>query len=399
MKLHKRWKSFVSILANYWGISLVTLGSLLIAAGILSYKIATLVPAFSPDEITTRAASKSFGAIKNNPLFGPKIALQFILQKLNHHGPLAMRSVSVLVGLTVICSFYYVLSKWYTRRIAILGTLLLATSSWFLHISRLSTNDIMFCSLFLLFACGVWLEEARRNVKALLTCGLLAIALLYIPGMIWFILPIVFWQRRRIALYLQQVSTWQLSLLIVMSSVLLVPLILSIVYQPSLYKEWLGLPVHWLSFKEMAQNLVHIPAQLFWHGPRDASRWLGQLPLIDWFGAVMFAVGAYSYWFKLHLDRTWFLIYIAIIGSVLIAIGGPVRINLFLPFVYLVMAGGVALMLQQWFTVFPRNPFARTVGTTLIIIAVMASCFYQLNHYFVAWPNAPETKAVFHQKP
>lgn len=310
-----------------------------------------------------------------------------------------MRSVSILLGLAVVCSFYYVISKWYTRRIAILGTLLLVTSSWFLHISRLSTNDIIFSLLFLLFAGGVWVEEARRNIKALLACGLIGLALLYVPGMIWFILPIVVWQHRRITLYLGQIETWQLSLLIAIGAILLLPLILAIVYQPTLYKAWLGLPEHWPTLKQIAQNLIHIPLNIFWRGPRDASRWLGQLPLIDWFGSAMFVIGAYSYWFKLHLDRTWFLIYIAIIGSILMSIGGPVRINLFLPFIYLVIAGGIALMLQQWFTVFPRNPFARTLGTTLLIIAVLASSFYQLNHYFVAWPNAPETKAAFQQKP
>ena len=66
---------------------------------------------------------------------------------------------------------------------------------------------------------------------------------------------------------------------------------------------------------------------------------------------------------------------------------------------FLIAAGGVALMLQQWFTVFPYNPFARTVGLVLLLFALGTTSFYSLNQYFVAWPHTPETKQTFQYRP
>jgi hypothetical protein len=68
---------------------------------------------------------------------------------------------------------------------------------------------------------------------------------------------------------------------------------------------------------------------------------------------------------------------------------------LMLPFVYLIVAAGIGFMLQQWFRVFPRNPIARTLGASLITIAVISSSGYNLTHYFIAWAKAPETQSTF----
>lgn len=400
MKARTPWKSFSFAIVNYWSVALSTLGYSAAILVILAYKLSSLTATtFSTGEISARTQAAKFQTVRSNPLFAPHKGLQFLLQHFKHHGPLAMRSVSTMFAILVVLCFYYVLLQWYTKRIAVIGTLLLLTSSWFLHISRLSTTEIMFTMLFVLFATGVWLQQSRTNRSAVFVSALVATFLLYIPAMIWFVLPVVIWQRRRIAGAFERLAVWQIIVIVFLGGGLLLPLGWALITQAGLYKSWLGLPEHWLTLSQMGKNLLHIPGQLFWRGPADPAKWLGRLPLIDWLGIVMLAVGLYAYWFKLHLDRTWFLIYIAVVGSILITIGGPVTIAILLPFVYLVIASGVALMLQQWFTIFPRNPFARSLGTTLLIIAVAASCFYNLTNYFVAWPHAPATKAAFQQRP
>lgn len=112
----------------------------------------------------------------------------------------------------------------------------------------------------------------------------------------------------------------------------------------------------------------------------------------------MVIIGVYAYAFRYKLDRTKLLAGIFIVGSLLVALGGGVTISFLMPFVYIVVAGGVALMLQQWSTVFPRNPVAKTLATTLMSIVVALVAFYHINHYFIAWPNAPETHSAFQQK-
>lgn len=176
---------------------------------------------------------------------------------------------------------------------------------------------------------------------------------------------------------------------------LLLPLLWTFYSNPELIKVYLGLPQAWPSPLEFVKNVANVPVQLFLRGPDSPTTWLGRLPLVDWFGSIMFVIGGYAYYFKQKLDRTRFIVYVFGVGTILVALGGPVTVAVLLPFVYLIIAGGIALMLQQWYTVFPRNPVARITGTVLMTLAVLMSVFYNINHYFIAWPNAPETKQVF----
>ena len=399
MGLRKTWKNIKSAPIYYWRPTIALLLALVFVVGLLFYGLGNLTSGFNGVELSTRASSTSLNNIIANPLYLPSKLILLSWQHFHHYGFIAMRSPGSLIGLVVVVCFYYVLSRWYTHRIAVLGSLLLATSSWFLHAARLATFDSTFWLLFVFFACGVWLQQTKNKGRAMLACCITAAVLLYVPGMIWFLIPAVIWQRRRIGEGLDHLSIWQMFLLSILALALVTPLAWAFRQSPWLYKTWLGLPDQWPGPAQFALNLLRLPMHIFLRAPADAARWLDHLALLDWFGTVMFIIGAYSLWLKLYLDRTWLIIYIAIAGSILVALNGSVSIAIFLPFIYLIIVGGVALMLQQWFTVFPRNPFARSLGATLLIVAVIASCFYQTQHYFIAWPHTPETKAAFSERP
>ncbi len=399
MRVRSPWKVIFYAIANYWRPSLLSIASAAAVLALIFFRLATLTPGFSNDEIAARAASSNIGNLQTDPLYAPHKVLQFGLHYLNHHGPLAMRSISALIGFITILGFYYVMRRWYTRRTAFLTTILLATSAWFLHIIRLSTPDSTFLLLFLFFAAGVWLQQSKRKGVAFIAATLSAMSLLYIPGAIWFLIPAVLWQRKRVFEAVEQLPVWQLAFCMLAGVALISPLVLALIQQAGFYKAWLGLPEQLPDALRVAKNLVSTPLQLVWRGPDDATRWLGNLPLLDWFSAIMLAVGVYAHWLKLHLDRSWLFIYVAVAGTILVSLGGPVNLVLIMPFIYIVVGSGVALMLQQWFTVFPRNPVAKGLGLGFMIIAIVGSSLYNLDHYFVAWPNAPETKAAFQNQP
>lgn len=388
----------MSLVANYWWSTIIAIVAAIAVSILLTYKLGTLTPGFSARELSQSHESAHI-ALGQNPLFFMHSGAQHILQNLNHFGFVAMRLPSVMVaGLAVFC-FYSVLAHWYTKRLALLGVLSIATSSWLLHSARLASHEAMFFLLFALFAATLWLQRNRTSSLAILSCLFLTGTLLYIPGMVWFILPLVVWQRRRIRNIVAAFVTWQQIAIILFSVLVLLPLLWAGFHNHNFLRSWLGFPAQWAPPKEIMRSVLHIPALLFWHGPSDPTLWLGRLPLLDWFQTVMFVVGLYAYRFKLGLDRTWFLAYVLIIGSILVALKGSVSIALLLPFIYLIVASGIALMLQQWFTVFPRNPFARTFGITILVLALLTSCLYQLDHYYIAWPHTPETKASFQHLP
>ncbi len=106
-------------------------------------------------------------------------------------------------------------------------------------------------------------------------------------------------------------------------------------------------------------------------------------------------LGTYSYLIRFNLVRTRAMIGAALISWFLIAFSNTVTIVIILPLVYLTVAAGIMLLLQQWYTVFPYNPIARHIGVALLIAVISISIFYNFNRYFVAWANSPITKVSF----
>jgi hypothetical protein len=84
-----------------------------------------------------------------------------------------------------------------------------------------------------------------------------------------------------------------------------------------------------------------------------------------------------------------------VVLGILVALGGSVTIAALIPLMYLAIAAGTHYLLDQWLTIFPRNPVAKFVGVSLVSFVVAFSAFYHLRAYFVAWPQAPETRAVY----
>lgn len=366
---------------------------------LLWFLLGSLVPGFSDGELVQRGASGTLRSLVDNPLGAPHKILQFIPQHFKHHGPFLMRSASAFIGLFVAGCFYYILNQWYSRRVAILGTVLFVCSAWFLHTARLGTESINYALLLAAAACTVWLQKSRGSTPAVLAGACLIIVLLYIPGMIWFIVPGMLWQSQRIAGFLKRQHASFLTLIALAVVAALAPLGWAVFQNPELVKAFFGLPSSFPTPIEVLKNIIQVPSQLFFRGPDNPEIWLGRLPLLDWFSMAMFVAGAYAYSLNRKLDRTTFMTYIAAVGTLLIGLGGPVTISILMPFVYLVITGGIALMLQQWFTVFPVNPVAKTLGASLMSIAILLAAYYNFNHYFIAWPNAPETKQVYQNKP
>lgn len=362
---------------------------------LLWFQLDSLAPGVSQAEIAQNKAAGSLSSLQDNPLNLPYKALHYGLAQLDGLVAIPGRAASAFIGFLIGVGFFFVLWSWYTRRVAMLGTLMLVCSAWFLQSARMGTGSIVYASLFLAIASLVWMQQRHSGTPAILVSLLLLVWLVYIPGMIWFVVPAIWWQFGRFSRFVRGQNLPLILIAAVLAIGSISPMLMGFVNSPELIKTYAGLPQSIPSPLEVLKNILNLPAELFFRGPDTPVRWLGRLPLVDWFGTVMFVIGTYAYFFKRRLDRTKFIAYIFIAGTILVGLGGPVDTAILLPFVYLLITGGIALMLQQWFTVFPRNPLARTTGSVLMTLAVLMSAFYGINQYFIAWPNAPETKKSF----
>jgi len=178
--------------------------------------------------------------------------------------------------------------------------------------------------------------------------------------------------------------------------ILLVPLGYAIYLDTTVLRSLAGLPMNtWPTLNAIGHNVTSLGNLLFLSGNQDAMVGLVGLPVFDIFAFAMLTLGAYDYIFMRKLDRIKMLGGTLLLGVILISMGGPVSSILLAPFIYVIIAAGVGWLLEQWFTVFPRNPLVRSIGLGLMLVAVGLTCWYQLNRYFVAWPHTKATKQVF----
>jgi hypothetical protein len=379
--------------------SAVVVLSIAILGSLLLWKITRLVPGWSAAELATKAASINHHVLLSNPVNAPYKVIVYGLLKVAPHSVLALRLVSVAYGALTIGLFYYVVRCWHSARIAWLSSLLFACSSWFLLTARLGTPDVLLFSLLTLTALGLMLQRTRHRTIMLYVLAVVAGMSLYVPGLIWFVCIAAFWQRAIIKKALRRAPIW-LSILAAVSALLvLVPMGLAIAKHGQLAWAIFGLPAHLPTPITILKHLGDVPLNIFIRGPLMPGLWVGRSPLLDVFESVLFIFGVYAYWQHRRLARFASLFSIFILTSILIALGGPVSLSLLLPFVYLVIATGMAFLLGEWLSVFPRNPLARGLGLSVVVIAVLVSCTYQINRYFVAWPHTPGTTTVFSQPP
>jgi hypothetical protein len=394
MKKLRRFVEYAWQPTVLYAISLVVIGSLLF------FRLGTLVSPFSAPEHVAIENSRSIKRIARNPVNAPHKVGQYALQAAGKRGPLAMRGVSALMGILAVYLFFIVARFWFAPRMALLGTVLFASSSWFLHTARIATPHILLAVGFLaLVASGILLRYSRDRSRALLVSAIVASVCLYIPGMIWFVFIFLLSQMRVIAKELRHTPAFTIMLAAIGSVLLIAPLIVAAISQPGILSALTGMPEQFGTWSEMGKNLLTVPVRLFMRGPADPAIWLGRVPVLDIFSAAMFALGMYRLYFQRRLDRTLLLIATAIIGSLLVSFNEFINLTILLPAIYIVIMTGFSLMLQQWFTVFPRNPLARGIGLTLLTMSVLLAVGYNSSRYFIAWPHTPATKQAYTHQP
>ncbi len=366
----------------------------LVGAALLAYRLGSLTSGMSQREIQFVESASSFQEILLNPLFlVQKIPLAF-LHMFHLSTITTTRAVTAVFALAAALMLYSLIKQWHTRRIAVIIGLLVVSSSWFLQLGRVASPEIMyvFMPVLLLLLAFRFNTKQRKLTGALLV--LAATFAVYIPGLIWLIVALKFLFIKRLLRLYKKLSILNRVVLVSCVLLLLAPMIYAVVKDWRLALDVLAIPT---SFEpvEWAKRLLLIPIFLTAQGPFMPMFNLGRLPLLDVFSVVMVILGTYWYYFRTTLLRTKVLLVITGVSIALITLGGLSFIPMLLPLVFVVIAAGLSLLLQQWFTVFPNNPLARIVGAVLISGLIVIVGGYHLQRYFVAWSGSEATHRLF----
>jgi hypothetical protein len=391
MKQHrKRWHV-------QWRIAGLVAASGAATAGLLLAGLTSIVPRLTATEAHMLLTSAHPSNLLADPLHLPLKLLQWSALASPIGGTVLLgRLPSVLLGLGSAFAFLHITRRWYGRRSMVLGTLLFITSAWFLHVSRFAGLDIEYLAgMLTLLVIHIGLYDHDDRPLMLFGWLLANLALLFIPGFVWFILLSLLWQWRVLIKTWQRLRPlWVRLLWSVLAAAGTAGLAARLVRSPALVMPWLGLPMHfinwWVTMRHVGGNF----SALVYHGPHNPELWLGRLPLLDAFLSAMFVMGLVFYALHWRAARTRLIAGYLLLGAALAGLQGEVRLSVIMPLVYIVIVGGVAYTLYLWLRRFPRNPIGRLIGLAGIVLLVAVSCTYNLEQYFIAWPHNPETQQL-----
>lgn len=372
--------------------------SFLILATLLLYKLGDLTNnQLSYAEWQASNLTYGWNGLLHDPFYLPLKAVRSIVFLLSgNHSTYLIRLPNVILGALTITMFTGLIRLWHGNRTAILSTTLFATSAWVLHASRLASYDILYLLLIPALLLSIAAMQ-RLATKAQVFYGSLLVwgALLYLPGAVWLVALTIFWERRAIKLGWQHFKSIKQRFLYVFSGLIWLPLLLIELTKSGMLKLWLGLPQNLDTPLNILKHIWEVIFNIAIHGPSNASVWLPQAPIFDIFTLVMAGLGIYFYAKHWRVGRARILLSFFIVGTVLIALSGPVSFSLIVPLIYICVATGIAYLIHEWLQVFPINPFARTLGISLVVLAISLSCVYNLRSYFIAWPHNTITQSTF----
>lgn len=303
---------------------------------------------------------------------------------------------SVLLALSMIALMYWLLLRWYGVRTAVMGGLLTATATWFLHAGRLAVPDslYMLAIVIVLALSSLWHQQKRPRWLLYVSAAVAAI-LVYSPGVMWLLLALIIIEREHILEDLRA-SKKHTAAAFAVALTLLTPMVNTIVNNWHIMALYAGIPVHGHPLTYLKQ-IAWVWPHIFVIGPHDPMRNLGTLPLITIFTSVMFLLGLYLFFKHRHANRSRLLLALWLIATIFIGLGFMPLVTL-LPLILMVATGGIGYFLQLWLKTFPRNPLARWFGFGFIWLLLALAMLFNLRSYFVAWRYNPETRATFVQR-
>lgn len=372
--------------------------ALAVISGLMLYQLGELLPGLSQAEVDTFHSASSLGAITDNMVNAPYKIAVFVSTHV-FDSVFGLRLTGAVLGILAIIIFYLLARRLFTGYVSLASTIMFATSTLVLSVTRQATPNVMLLSVLALVGTGFFLRFNKRPDIAWILVAVVVGLTIYVPGMLFFIVAAAIWQFKHARKSFEQLEPQFIIATSVILSLLCVPLVINLIREPYLWRAFLALPDEFPPIMEMLEFAGRAVAGLLALAPFGQSFWLGRQPVLDAFAIAMLFYGTYWLNRQYRLDRLWTMAGIFFLSMAWIAVTrNSLGVVLFIPFTYIVIGIGIQNFTNQWMKVFPKNPIARMFGGLLILVAIGFSVNFQSHRYFVAWPNNEQTKVVFNQR-
>lgn len=293
--------------------------------------------------------------------------------------PLGVRLPSLIFGsLTALC-MALILRRWFKPHIALLAAVIAVTSGWLISMSRFGAPLVMvpfWTSLLIL--CATHVSQQSRGWKAWkILLALTAALSLYTPFMMYLFITafLATTVQPHLRYLVRESGAFTITIGLLCFLILLVPLGWGVYHNLGVLRELAAIPAQLPDPMVFLRGLFDAFNNLL--NPFNISFGETITPALSAVSGALLIMGGVRLLSDFHSVRAYVLL---IWAAVLIPVIGLNPTNLTMLYVpaMLVCAIGLHLIIQYWYRLFPRNPYARLFGFIPLIVLIVS--IVQLNY-------------------
>lgn len=315
---------------------------------------------------------------------------------------IVLRIFSAIVGSLTVVMLYVFISQWFSKKVAVFASLLLAISAFHITLSRLILPDIMFPLILLIIFSAITLAYRTKNPWYFGISGMLvglgfytSPAFLFIP-VLFAISAAYFYLKNKkfLTVYKKELLVASIGFLAVIA-----PFLVSFIREPMSYLTHFGFN---RSFGQLVMNVGQLPNLLFFGTPKEYFTHFGTEPLVDPFIFVSATAGFLLALFSITRRKYFFLVFWVVFLALYASLKRGVQVTDLigiLPALYVMSALMIDYVLEKWLETFPLNKNARFFIVAVFSLLFALSGLYNFDQYFVAYKNSKDIKTEFSAKP
>lgn len=380
-----RWRYVI----GYSIIGLVLI-SLLLFAGI--FTPAGLSPAEMRSVATTASVSFSDPATLAVPHL-PYHLLQAGIFSLFGITTFTVKLPSLIIGFFAAIGLILLLRRWFTLNVAVLASLIAITTGQFLLIAQSGTPSIMYIfwpiAILLL---GTQITRAPKWRFAAKLGFTIAIALsLYSPLSIYSLIAIILTisLHPHLRAIIRRFSKKRMAIVLSAGLLLIAPIIYLVIQNPGYGIALLGLPSEW---PNLIENIITVLKQYFLFWSPGAGTVM--TPVFGLGATLIIGIGLYRLMRTRETTRSYLVTLWMLCLTPIIILNPTFTTISFVPLI-LMLAAGLTSLINYWYRLFPRNPYARIGGLIPIVILVGVLISTGLIRYAYGYHYTPSIAPLF----
>lgn len=304
----------------------------------------------------------------------------------------AIKLPSILLALLLAVAVVGVIRRFFRYSATIITAILMTSSLPFLVMGRTGAPLIMlsFFSALMMVAGASVVTNARYKLAWKIITVIAGIGLLYTPLGIYPLLAFVLagLLHPHLRYHITRTKPYEWAALAVSGLLALALLVVAAVREPSILLSLAGIPSSLPSLQEIGGNLAYLTNAL---GNVFEPRFdviatpIFGLPLL-----ALMAFGVLQLIYDRHSARTYFLMGWVGAFIIILALNTEHVLSIFVPAVML-MAIGIEALLREWYSLFPRNPYARLAALLPLSVLIIGIISSETNRYFNGYRYATST--------